>query len=106
MFRTAGKIGILSSSALLLSACSGNYTWGWYVISPSLEKGRENLHFLVSGLGYTLSVALCAILLSVVLGLVMAVIALSPNRIFRTASRTYIEVLRSVPMLVMVLWTY
>lgn len=92
--------------ALLLSACGGGYSWGWYVISPSLDKGRENLFFLVSGLGYTLAVALCAIVLSVVLGLVMALTALSPNRILRTASRSYIEVLRSVPMLVMVLWAY
>lgn len=100
------KFAALLLLTMLLSGCGSGYTWGWYVISPSLEKGRENLFFLASGLGYTLAVALCAILLSVILGLVMALTALSPNRLLRTASRICIEVLRSVPMLVMVLWAY
>lgn len=100
------RLVLLLPLSLLLAGCGGSYTWGWYVISPGLEKGRENLLFLVGGLGYTVAVALCAIVLSVAIGLLTALAVLSSNRYLRGAGRTYIEVLRSVPMLVMVLWVY
>lgn len=105
MFRFFGRVSVLLP-LLVLSGCAGTYTWGWYVLSPNLEKGRQNLLFLASGLGHTLGVAFCAILLSVIVGLLMAMATLSPNRLLRIAGKTYVEVLRSVPMLVMVLWAY
>ena len=94
------------ASAVLLAGCGESYTWGWHVVSPSLERGRGNIAFLLSGVGYTVAVAVCAITISVVLGLLVALPGLSSNRLGRTASRGYVELLRSVPMLVMVLWVY
>jgi len=94
------------ASAVLLAGCGESYTWGWHVVSPSLERGRGNIAFLLSGIGYTVAVAVCAITISVVLGLLVALPGLSSNRFARTASRGYVELLRSVPMLVMVLWVY
>ncbi|OJY34021.1 MAG: amino acid ABC transporter permease [Rhizobiales bacterium 65-9] len=92
---------------LVLGGCGGgSYVWGWYVLSPKLPKGQDNLLFLLSGVGYTVAVALCAIAISVVLGLLIALPTLSTNRYARAVSRTYVEILRSVPMLVMVLWVY
>jgi polar amino acid transport system permease protein len=84
----------------------GGYTWGWYVVSPWTEKGRGNIAFLLSGLGWTVSLALCAIALSVVAGLVIAMLGLSRNRTAAAANRVYVEALRAVPMLVMVLWVF
>jgi len=106
MFSRFRSLSLLLPLSLLLSGCGGTYTWGWYVISPNLEKGRENLLFLISGLGHTVAVALCAITLSVVVGLLVSLAVLSPNRFLRGFGRAYVEVLRSVPMLVMVLWVY
>ena len=94
------------ASAAILTGCGESYTWGWHVVSPSLERGRGNIAFLLSGVGYTVAVAVCAITISVVLGLLVALPGLSSNRLGRTASRGYVELLRSVPMLVMVLWVY
>lgn len=84
----------------------GSYTWGWYVVSPWTEKGQGNIAFLISGLGWTVSLALCAIALSVVTGLLMALLGLSRHRTAVAANRIYVEALRAVPMLVMVLWVF
>jgi polar amino acid transport system permease protein len=95
---------LLSTS--LLAGCAGTYTWGWYVVSPWSAKGQTNLAFLLSGLGWTVALALCAIAVSVVLGLLLALLGLSHNRFARSVNRVYVEALRSIPMLVMVLWVF
>ncbi len=82
------------------------YSWGWYVVSPWSAKGQTNLAFLLSGLGWTVSLALCAIAVSVVLGLAIALLGLANHRLARGVSRVYVEALRSIPMLVMVLWVF
>jgi His/Glu/Gln/Arg/opine family amino acid ABC transporter permease subunit len=84
----------------------GGYTWGWYVVSPWTEKGQSNIAFLLSGLGWTVSLALCAIAFSVVAGLFVAMLGLSRSRAAVAANRIYVEALRAVPMLVMVLWVF
>jgi len=100
------KTALAVLAAGLLAGCSGGYTWGWYVVSPWGPKGQSNILFLLSGLGWTVAVALCAIAASVVLGLLVALLGLAPSRIARTASWIYVEMLRSIPMLVMVLWVF
>ena len=100
------KLAMVLTLTLLLGGCGGSYVWGWYVLSPSLPRGQSNLLFLLSGAGNTVAVALCAITISVVLGLLIALPTLSGNRYARAFSRAYVEILRSVPMLVMVLWVY
>jgi His/Glu/Gln/Arg/opine family amino acid ABC transporter permease subunit len=100
----------LALAALLLAACAGesgkSYTWGWYVISPFLPKGLVNLEFLVTGLGATISVSGVAIVCSVVLGAAVALAGFARSRALRTFNRAYVEVVRAVPILVMVLWVY
>jgi polar amino acid transport system permease protein len=101
---TRWLLPVLAASAL--SGCASGYTWGWYVVAPWSPKGQGNIAFLLSGLGWTLALALCAIVVSVVLGLVVALMGLSRNRLLRGANRVYVEALRSIPMLVMVLWVF
>jgi len=93
-------------AALLTTGCSSNYTWGWFVISPWTPKGQTNLIFLMSGLGWTVLLAVCAILVSVTTGLLVSLLSLSKNRGLRAIGRVYVEAFRSIPMLVMVLWVY
>ena len=90
----------------LATGCAGGYTWGWFVISPWSPRGQTNIAFLLSGVGWTLGLALCAIVVSVVLGLFIALLGLSRNRLASVANRVYVESLRSIPMLVMVLWVF
>jgi len=88
----------------VLSGCSGN--WGWYVVNPTTKNGLSNLGFLLDGLYYTVLISLCAILISVVIGLLIALPGLSSKRRFRGINRTYVELVRAVPILVLILWVY
>ena len=95
------------SLVLGLGGCSKtNYTWGWYSISPWHPIGLTNIQFLISGLGYTLLLSLSAIVLSIFLGLIVALPALTKNQLGRRINRVYVEIFRSIPMLVMLLWVY
>ncbi len=93
----------------LLAGCassSGNYTWGWYIFNPLAAKGLGNLQFMAAGLGLTVTLSVCAIALSVIIGITMALASMSPYRMLRASSRVYIECLRSIPLLVLLLWVY
>jgi polar amino acid transport system permease protein len=104
----AGLFLALALVALLLSGCtsSSNYNWGWYILDPTLPKGQSNLAFMLAGLGLTLQLSISAIALSVLLGVLLAVAAMSPMRVLRWGSRGYVECFRAVPLLVLLLWVY
>lgn len=89
---------------LMLGGCSGN--WGWYVVDPTTTSGLNNLKFMASGAVYTLQMSLTAIAISVVLGLLIALPGLSTKRGWRVFNRSYVEVVRAVPILVLILWVY
>ncbi|MFK7854641.1 MAG: amino acid ABC transporter permease [Granulosicoccus sp.] len=89
---------------LLLSGCGGQLQW--YVISPMTESGRANLKFLLGGLKYTLLLSITAILISIVIGLLVALLGLSKNPIARGFNRVYVALFRAVPLLVLILWIY
>ena len=90
--------------APVLSGCSSN--WGWYVVDPTVPKGLINLKFLSSGLYYTVLLSITAISISVIIGLLVALPGLSPNKYLRGFNRVYVEVIRAIPILVLVLWVY
>lgn len=87
-----------------LGGCSAN--WGWYVVNPAMPSGRQNLLFLIDGLYYTITLSLTAILISVCLGLLIALPGLSSSRAPRVINRVYVELVRAVPILVLILWVY
>ncbi len=98
------RILLISSAALLLTACSGD--WGWYVVDPTNPKGLINLKFMISGLKYTVLLSVTAIVISIVIGLLVALPGLSSNKWLRGFNRVYVELVRAVPILVMILWVY
>lgn len=98
------RLAILLAPVLMLTGCSGN--WGWYVVNPATPTGWTNLRFLFSGLQYTLQLSATAIVISMTVGLLVALPGLSSRRGWRLASRTYVELVRAVPLLVLILWVY
>ena len=98
----------LAAALLLLGGCASNssYNWGWYVFNPALPKGLSNIEFLISGVGMTLALSVTAILISVVMGLLLAVSLLSPYKALRWGARSYVECFRAIPLLVLLLWVY
>ena len=87
-----------------LGGCSQN--WGWYVVNPATPSGQKNLKFLVDGLYYTLALSLTAICISIIVGLLIALPGLSTRRAPRSINRVYVELIRSIPLLVLILWVY
>ena len=106
---TRRRILVLLGLVTLLASCStvaSSYNWGWFAVSPTTEVGRRNLRFLLQGLVPTLTVSAVSFAISISLGLIIALIGLVPNRITKAINRFYVEVFRSVPVLVMILWVY
>ncbi len=94
---------------LFFTGCAANtnsYTWGWYIFNPFLDKGASNIEFLAGGLTATLLVSLCAIVLSVLIGALMALAALSKRKVLQTLARLYVEIFRAIPLLVLLLWVF
>ena len=98
------RIFALLSVFLFLSACSGN--WGWYVVDPTTTNGANNLRFMASGAYNTILMSLTAIVISVIVGLLVALPGLSEKKRWRAVNRTYVEIVRAVPILVLILWVY
>ena len=98
------KIIVITLVSLLAAGCSGN--WGWYVVNPTTESGFVNLKFLLSGLYYTILLSVTAISISVVIGLIIALPGLTRNRYLKSINRVYVELVRAVPILVLILWVY
>jgi len=90
--------------ALLLSGCGDKLQW--YVVSPMTESGRANLLFMIGGLKYTILLSLTAIVISVFIGLLVALPGISKNPFARGFNRVYVEVVRAIPLLVLILWVY
>ena len=98
------KLAILLFLMLFLSGCSDN--WGWYVINPYSKSGWINLKFLMSGYYFTLLLSFTSIFISIAVGLLVALPGLSKNPWLRNFNRVYVEIVRSVPILVLILWVY
>jgi His/Glu/Gln/Arg/opine family amino acid ABC transporter permease subunit len=62
--------------------------------------------FLLQGLWLSVQIALYAISLSLVAGIVMAVARLAPNRAARWLASTYIEVFRATPLLLLLFFIF
>lgn len=101
-----GRIAILALAAMALAGCGGDYTWGWYAVWPGTEQGWINLKFLLGGVWLTIVLSALAIVLSITIGLLVALPGLSERRGLRALNRVYVEIFRAIPMLVMVLWVY
>ena len=91
---------------LLIPSCTQNYNWGWYILNPRLDSGFSNLQFLLSGLSITISISLISIFFSLLIGFFVSLLGMSPTKIFIWINRFYIEIFRSVPLLVLLLWVY
>lgn len=91
------------ASLLLLAACGSG---GWYVVDPTLPGGRSNLWFMLQGFWYTILLSLTALIISVPAGLLVGLCGLSSNRFVLGFYRVYVELIRSIPLLVLILWVY
>lgn len=79
-----------------------NYNWNWGVLFE-----EQYLNWLISGFGWTISVALSAWCIAIVIGSLVGVGKTVPNKVVRGICATYVEIFRNVPLLVqMFIWYF
>lgn len=88
---------------LLLSGCGGE---GWHIVDPRTDEGWGNLSFLLAGAGLTLGLSAAALGLAMVIGLITAIARGSRWRAVRMLSGGYVELMRTLPLFVLLLWVF
>jgi len=88
-----------------LSSCTGQEL-GWFIISPNNIEGLTNLKFLLSGLTTTIYISVVSIIISMFLGLIVAIPSLAKNKFLTYINIGYVEIIRAIPLLVLILWIY
>ena len=90
---------------LLITSC-GSQELGWFILSPNNVNGLTNLKFLLSGLTTTIYISVVSIIISMILGMLVALPSLSKNKFLSYLNITYVEIVRAIPLLVLILWVY
>ncbi|NRF67804.1 amino acid ABC transporter permease [Aquincola sp. S2] len=81
------------------------YTWDWQVFLQDTGDGRSYLLWLMSAWGWTLSVAVLALLVALVVGSLMGIFRTTPLKPLVWLGNAWTEAFRNVPLLVQLfLW--
>ena len=88
-----------------LTSCT-DQELGWFIISPNNIEGLTNLKFLLSGLTTTIYISVVSIIISMLLGLIIAIPSLAKSKFLTYINIGYVEIVRAVPLLVLILWIY
>lgn len=85
-----------------------NYHWNWRIFWEASPEGTGSyLDTLWSGLFWTLSTAMSAWVMALVIGAVIGTIRTTPNKIAVRFADAYVELFRNIPLLVqMFLWYF
>ncbi|KAB0546991.1 amino acid ABC transporter permease [Pseudomonas argentinensis] len=85
-----------------------NYNWDWGIFFKSTGIGDEiYLEWFLTGLGWTIAIALVGWLIALSLGSLLGVMRTVPNRLISGIATTYVEIFRNVPLLVQLfLWYF
>lgn len=79
-----------------------DYNWNWGVLFE-----EQYLDWLISGFGWTVSVALCAWCIAIIIGSLVGVGRTVDNRFIRILCGSYVELFRNIPLLVqMFIWYF
>ena len=90
---------------LFLNSCS-KQELDWLILSPNNVDGLTNIKFLISGFTTTIYISLVSIFISIILGLIIAIPSLAKNKFLTYINIGYVEIVRAIPLLVLILWIY
>lgn len=85
------------------------YNWQWYRVPQyigSFENGFQGAGPLIKGLGVTIRITLCSMVMMLVFALTAALFRLSGSVPARILARGYIEIIRNTPLLVQLFFIY
>lgn len=85
-----------------------NYPWNWGVFFEQIKSGDETyLDWLITGLGWTVAVSLCAWVIALTLGAAVGTARTTPKVWLVRLGEAYVELFRNIPLLVqMFLWFF
>lgn len=83
-----------------------HYHWNWGIFVAPAMGSESYLDWLLSGLGVTVLLGLTSWLLALALGSVLGLLQTWPNRWMNTAASAYVEIFRSIPLLVQIFIWY
>lgn len=85
-----------------------NYHWNWGIFLEQVKAGEETyLDWLLTGLGWTLAVALAAWLVALVIGCVVGTIRTVSAKTLSRLATCWVEFFRNIPLLVQLfLWFF
>ena len=79
--------------------------WDWQVFFQDTGGGQTYLEWLMSAWGWTLSVALCALVVALLVGSLMGILRTVPNKWLVLLGNSWTELFRNIPLLVQIfLW--
>lgn len=84
------------------------YHWNWGIYFEKVQGGSATyLHWLLTGLGWTVAVSLTAWILALILGSLVGVARTAPARWLSSPAAAWVELFRNIPLLVqMFLWFF
>jgi polar amino acid transport system permease protein len=90
---------------------SFNYRWNWSVIGNYLlffddDAGNWKFGILLQGLFITIKLSVWGLVLAAAIGLVVGILSITRRLFFRLSARTYVELIRNIPALVLVFIFY
>ena len=99
------KILLLLLLILPFTSCM-EHELGWFILSPNNVEGLTNLKFLLSCLTTTIYISVVSIIISAVIGFIVAIPSLAKNKFLTYINIGYVEIVRAIPLLVLILWIY
>ena len=122
MYQKKARITPLDIVIIALLTCLGayiayrltiklNYKWNWGIIPQYLfffdeDKGRWTANVLMQGLYTTIRLSFWATLLATIFGTIAGVMRTTPKLFNRLVGRSYVELIRNVPPLVLIFIFY
>ena len=80
-------------------------TWDWQVFLRDNGGGVTYLEWMMSAWGWTISIAVCALVVALVVGSLVGILRTTPNRWLVFLGDAWTEIFRNVPLLVQIfLW--
>jgi glutamate/aspartate transport system permease protein len=82
-------------------------TWDWQIFLQDTGGGQTYLNWLMSAWGWTMTVALLALVIALVFGSLMGILRTTPNKWLVLVGDAWTEVFRNIPLLVQLfIWYY
>jgi glutamate/aspartate transport system permease protein len=82
------------------------HTWDWQVFLRDTGGGETYLDWMLSAWGWTLSVALMALIVALFAGSIMGILRTTPNKLLVLIGDAWTELFRNIPLLVQIFIWY